>query len=183
MKRYLAFIPNILSMLRLGLAIFFPFCPEHLWIWLILGSGASDFLDGWCARRWKTTSWQGGLLDAVADKTFMLVALTTFAMTGKFSIWWIPAVIARDLTVVVAAGYAALIRSWDSFRNMGARWPGKLATAGQFLLLITVVLLPGMIPAILFFTVLCSAFAAGDYGLLFYQALRQQHTDKKESAR
>ena len=183
MKRYLAFIPNILSMLRLGLAFFFPFCPEHLWILLILGSGASDFLDGWCARRWKTTSWQGGLLDAVADKTFMFVALTTVAMTGKFSIWWIPAVIARDLTVGIAAGYAALIRSWDSFRNMGARWPGKLATAGQFLLLITVVLLPGMTPAVLFITVLCSAIAAGDYGLLFLQALRQQHTDKKASAR
>jgi cardiolipin synthase (CMP-forming) len=174
MKHYLALIPNILSTLRLGLAFFFPFCPEELWIWLILGSGASDFLDGWCARRWKTASWQGGLLDAVADKTFMLVALSTFALTGKFSIWWIPAVIIRDLTVGVAAGYAALIHSWESFQNMGARWPGKLATAGQFLLLLTIVLFPVIIPMALFVTVLCSAFAAGDYGRLFYQALRQR---------
>ncbi len=177
MKRYLALIPNILSTLRLGLACYFPFCPEELWIWLILGSGASDFLDGWCARRWNTASWQGGLLDAVADKTFMLIALTTCAMTGKFSIWWIPAVIARDLTVGIAAGYAALIGSWDSFRNMGARWPGKLATAGQFLMLITVVLFPRVIPAALLVTVLCSAIAAGDYGLLFYQALRRRKAE------
>ncbi len=177
MKRYLALIPNILSTLRLGLACYFPFCPEELWIWLILGSGASDFLDGWCARRWNTASWQGGLLDAVADKTFMLIALTTCAMTGKFSIWWIPAVIARDLTVGIAAGYAALIGSWDSFRNMGARWPGKLATAGQFLMLITVVLFPRVIPAALLVTVLCSVIAAGDYGLLFYQALRRRKAE------
>ena len=174
MKRYLVLIPNILSSVRLGLACLFPFCPEPLWIWLILGSGASDFLDGWCARRWQVASWQGGLLDAVADKMFMLVALTTFAMTGKFPLWWIPAVIVRDLTVCLAAGYAVLIRSWSSFRDMGARWSGKLATAGQFLLLLTVVLFPRAIPMALVVTVLCSVLAAGDYGLLFYQALRQR---------
>lgn len=176
MKRYLALIPNILSALRLVLACLFPFCPEELWLWLILGSGATDFLDGWCARRWKVSSWQGGLLDAVADKMFMLAALTTFAMAGKFPIWWIPAVIARDLTVGIAAGYAAAIRSWDSFREMGARWSGKLATAGQFTLLLTVVLFPGVIAAALFVTVLCSAIAAADYGLLFYQALRRRNS-------
>lgn len=174
MKRYLAFIPNILSTLRLGLALFFPFSPEELWIWIIAGSAATDFLDGWCARRWKVSSWQGGLLDAVADKMFMISALLTFVMAGNFAIWWIPAVIARDLTVGIAAAYAAIIRSWTSFRDMGARWSGKIATAGQFILLITVVLLPEMIPMTLLVTASCSAVAAGDYGLLFYQALRRR---------
>lgn len=174
MKRYLALIPNILSTLRLVLACLFPFCSEELWVWLILGSGASDFLDGWCARRWKVASWQGGLLDAIADKMFMFVALTTVAMTGRFAIWWIPALIARDLTVGIAASYAVMIHSWDSFRNMEARWSGKLATAGQFFLLLTAVLFPSGIPATLQVTILCSVFAAGDYGRLFYQALRQR---------
>jgi phosphatidylglycerophosphate synthase len=179
MKHYLALIPNILSSLRLGLALIFPFSPEELWLWIIVVSGATDFLDGWCARRWKVSSWQGGLLDAVADKMFMIAALLTFVMAGKFAIWWIPAVIARDLTVAIAAGYAAIIRSWGSFHDMGARWSGKVATAGQFILLITVVLVPGMIPAALLITVSCSAVAAADYGLLFYQALRRQQADKK----
>lgn len=183
MKHYLALIPNILSTLRLGLALIFPFCAEELWIWIILGSGASDVLDGWCARRWKVASWQGGLLDAIADKMFMLVVLITFVMAGNFSIWWLPAVIARDLTVAIAAAYALMIRSWASFRDMEARFSGKLATAGQFILLITVVLYPGIIPLALFVTVSCSSFAAGDYGLLFYQALRRQHTEKTASCR
>jgi len=171
MNHLLALIPNILSALRLILAGLFPFAPQEAWVWLILGSGTSDFLDGWCARRWKTTSWTGGLLDAIADKLFMLSALFTFAITGKFPIWWIPAVIARDLTVAIAAGYTAAIGSWGSFRDMGARWSGKLATAGQFLLLLTVAVFPAATPIVLIFTVLCSAFAAGDYGRLFYQAL------------
>lgn len=182
MKHLLSLIPNILSTLRLVLACVFPFSPEELWLWLILGSGATDFLDGWCARRWKVSSWQGGLLDAVADKMFMLAALTTFALAGKFPLWWIPAVIARDLTVAIAAGYAAAIRSWESFREMGARWSGKLATAGQFILLLMVVLYPGLITAALLVTVACSAIAAVDYGLLFYQALRRHHGDTKAAA-
>lgn len=177
MRKQLILIPNILSTFRLGLALLFPFSPEGLWLWLIVGSGASDYLDGWCARRWKVSSWQGGLLDAVADKMFMLAVLITFIMAGKFAIWWLPAVIARDLTVGIAAGYAALIRSWPSFRDMGARWSGKIATAGQFLLLMTVVLFPGMTPIILVFTVSCSLIAAVDYGLLFFHKLRGQHID------
>jgi phosphatidylglycerophosphate synthase len=175
MDRYLTLIPNILSTMRLALACFFPFAPPEWWIWLILGSGTSDFLDGWCARRWKASSWQGGLLDAVADKMFMLSAIFTFAIAELFPAWWIPAVIARDLTVAFAAGYTAAVGSWESFREMGARLSGKLATAGQFLLLITVAVLPTAIPIILILTVLCSAYAACDYGLLFYQALRRRN--------
>lgn len=174
MNFFLTLIPNILSALRLALACIFPFAPQGLWIWLILSSGATDFLDGWCARRWKTTSWQGGLLDAVADKMFMLSALLTFSLAGKFPAWWIPAVIARDLTVAIAAGYAAAIGSWDSFQKMNVRWSGKLATAGQFILLIIVALFPSAIPIVLLLTVLGSGIAAGDYGHLFYQALQQR---------
>lgn len=175
MNRYLTLIPNILSAMRLALACYFPFAPPQWWFWLILASGGSDFLDGWCARRWKVSSWQGGLLDAVADKMFMLSALFTFAIAGLFPAWWIPAIIARDLTVASAAGYAAAVGSWDSFREMGARLSGKLATAGQFLLLLTMAVLPAAIPIILILTILCSAYAAGDYGLLFYQALRRRN--------
>ncbi|MFH2123828.1 MAG: CDP-alcohol phosphatidyltransferase family protein [Pseudomonadota bacterium] len=181
MRSYLALIPNILSALRLGLACFFPFSPEELWVWLILGSAATDFLDGWCARRWKVSSWQGGLLDAVADKLFMFIALSTCALSGKFPIWWIPAVIARDLTVGIAAGYAAAIRSWHSFREMEARWSGKLATAGQFILLLTVAGFPAIIPITLFISVSCSIIAAGDYGRLFFHALHRRRSDKKSS--
>ncbi len=174
MNRLLALIPNLLSALRLALACLFPFAPQEMWVWLILASGTSDFLDGWCARRWQVTSWQGGLMDAVADKLFMLSALFTFAVAGEFPAWWIPAVISRDLTVAVAAAYTAAIGSWGAFRDMGARWSGKLATAGQFLLLLTVALLPAAIPLVLILTVLASAIAAGDYGLLFYQALKRR---------
>jgi len=168
-RRLQTIIPNILSTLRLGFACVFPFSPPQFWIWLILGSGCSDFFDGWLARRWQVTSWQGGLIDAVADKMFILSALGTLAYAGSFSLWWIPAVIARDLTVAIIAAYAASIHSWESFQKMEARLSGKLATAGQFLLLLVAVLFSELTVVVLFLTIVCSVAAACDYGRVFYK--------------
>jgi len=167
----LSHIPNILSLLRLLLACLFPFVPEKIWIWFILFGGASDFLDGWIARRWNLTSWQGGLIDAVADKLFVLSVLSTFVLAGKFSGWWIPLVIARDLTVAFIACYAALLRAWDSFKKMDARWSGKIATAGQFLLMLVVSLAPTLTGPALYLAGLISFIAAFDYAKEFARAL------------
>lgn len=166
-------IPNILSTMRLLLAALFPFCLAREWIWLILAAGGSDFLDGWIARRWKLASWQGGLLDAVADKLFVLSVLVTYILAGKFSPWWIPLVIARDLTVTIIALYAFLRRSWPSFREMEASLSGKLATGGQFLLFLAVALELPFISSVLALSILLSLLSAFDYGRRFVRSLRQ----------
>ncbi len=168
------FVPNLLSAIRLFLACFFPFSPEWLWIWLIISGGCTDFLDGWIARRFNAQSWQGGLLDAVADKAFILAILLTFTAAGKFSPWWIPAIIARDLTVAGAAGYAAYCRLWHSFKKMGSRWSGKLATAGQFVLFSIIAIFPSLTLPVLVPAILVSIYAAYDYGRLFFTALQEK---------
>ena len=174
MHQLLRGIPNMLSTVRLLLACLFPFSQEQEWIWLVLAAGASDFLDGWIARRWKLASWQGGLLDAIADKLFVLSVLVTFILSGKIALLWIPLVIARDLTVTLIALYAFLCRYWTSFRDMEATLSGKLATGGQFLLFVTVALAPAYIDRVLVVTVLFSLLAALDYGMRFVAALRQR---------
>ncbi len=177
------FVPNILSTLRLFLAFIFPFTPEWMWIWLIVGSGCSDFLDGWIARKWQVQSWQGGLLDAVADKSFVFIVLITLAGANKFSPWWIPALISRDLTVGFAALYASFCRLWESFRKMDARWSGKLATGGQFFFLIVIVLFPELPRAALYITVFLSFVASCDYGILFFKALRKRAEARRHTTR
>jgi CDP-diacylglycerol--glycerol-3-phosphate 3-phosphatidyltransferase/cardiolipin synthase len=165
------FIPNILSSLRLLLALLFPLLPEGLWIWLVLVGAGTDFLDGWLARRFQATSWQGGLLDAVADKAFVLSVLLTLASAGKFSLWLVPALLARDIMVAVAACYAMFLRLWDAFQKMEARWSGKIATAGQFFLFVVALVWPAALAPVLMMAVLASVAAALDYGLLFGKAL------------
>jgi len=174
MQLYIRFIPNILSTIRLALACAFPFVPEQLWVWLIIGSGCSDVLDGWIARHWQVQSRLGAILDGVADKLFILIALLTVAGAGKFSLWWVPPLLARDLLVAFTAVYAAAIRSWESFNEMDVRWPGKLATAGQFLLLLVVVLFPAGIRFVLWLAILLSIIAAVDYGRLFILELQRR---------
>ena len=182
MQRYIRFVPNILSTVRLILACVFPFAPEQLWVWLIIGSGCSDVLDGWIARRWQVQSRLGAILDGVADKLFILAALLTIAGAGKFSLSWLPPLLARDLLVAFTAVYAATIRSWESFNKMDVRWTGKLATAGQFLLLLVAVLFPAGIQPVLCFAILLSVIAAGDYGRLFILELRRR-AEANSSAR
>ena len=178
MQKIIRFVPNILSTVRLILAFLFPFVPEQLWIWLILGSGSSDVLDGWIARRYQVQSRAGAILDGVADKLFILIALLTVAGSGKFSLGWVPPLLARDLLVAFTAAYAASIRSWESFNKMDVRWSGKLATAGQFLLLVVAVLLPTGIRIVLWLAILFSVIAAADYGRLFILELRRRAEEK-----
>lgn len=173
MKRVAAVIPSLLSSFRLIFAAIFPFCPEQYWIFLVLAAAASDGLDGWLARRWHVESWSGGLLDAIADKVFSFVVLFVFVYVGKFSLLWIPLIIARDVTVAVTAAYAASFREWDSFRHMDARMLGKLATAGLFALFTLVLLAPQLTLFTLIVASFCSVLAAGDYGLLFYKGLQE----------
>lgn len=167
-------IPNCLSLLRLAIACFFPFSPEKYWILLIVAGGGSDFLDGWVARRWNVVSWKGRVLDAFADKVFVLSVLCTFVLTGKLRIWVVPVIVARDLVVVSIAAYTQYCRAWETFRQIKSRWSGKIATAGQFILLVTVAVAPVVLRPILIITIVLSLYAAIDYGRQFFKVLRQQ---------
>lgn len=76
-------IPNILTIVRLlaapALALVFLFLAAPLaeWLALILFVGASmtDYVDGYLARAWKQESKFGAMLDPIADKGMVVVAL------------------------------------------------------------------------------------------------------------
>ena len=76
-------IPNILTVLRLiaapGVAILFLYFqrPVADWFALILfvTAALTDFLDGYLARLWKQESKFGAMLDPIADKAMVIIAL------------------------------------------------------------------------------------------------------------
>jgi cardiolipin synthase (CMP-forming) len=178
MGRYKYIIPSIFSFLRLFLSVYFPFSSERFWLLWIIAAALSDFLDGWLARRWQVESWQGGLLDAIADKLFIIVALVVFVSAGKFSLWWIYPVIIRDLVVGFTVCYTIFHRNWKAFQDMDARVSGKLTTCGQFVLFIVVLLLPEKMVYALILASCFSIVAAVDYGWLFFKALKRQCTNE-----
>ena len=165
--------PNALSALRLALAAAFPFVPPAGRLPVVVASGATDWLDGWIARRWHVQSTVGGLLDAVADKTFVLSALLTLASVGLLAWWQVPLLLVRDGAVLFTALYFAGRREWAAFRGMPARWSGKITTALTFALLV-VVLVPGLvhIRLPLFLSAAAASLLAGaDYTAYFVRAL------------
>ena len=174
MEKCIRPLPNILSGFRLVLSFLFPLVPESAWIWLIIGGGGSDALDGWIARRWHAQSKVGAILDAVADKFFVLSALLTSAAHGKFALFLLPLLLARDLLVAGTALYAAYIKDWAAFYQMDVRWSGKLATIAQFLLLLTAVLWNDKTNWVLWPAILLSVTSAVDYGWLFLLELRRR---------
>ena len=174
MLNWKCLIPNAVTAGRFGFSLLFPFAGEAWWLELILISAVSDFLDGWLARRWQATTWQGGIFDAIADKVFTITVFSTFAYSARFSFSWLPLLLQREIVVALVALYLASGRHWSIFREMPSRPAGKIATAGQFLLAITVPVAPEISFYFLLLVVLLGSVAAGDYWLVFRRGLRRQ---------
>ena len=70
-------LPNLISLFRLvlspALLLFEPFSNRFLLLYVLLG--ASDFLDGYLARRWGVSSKLGARLDSAADFLFCGILL------------------------------------------------------------------------------------------------------------
>ena len=88
-------IPNVLTTLRLlaapGIAIMFLYFhrPWADWFALLLFVGASitDWFDGYLARLWKQTTKLGAMLDPIADKAMVVVALMVIVGYSSMSPW------------------------------------------------------------------------------------------------
>jgi CDP-diacylglycerol---glycerol-3-phosphate 3-phosphatidyltransferase len=86
---------------------------------------ATDWVDGWWARRTGRTSDLGRLLDPVADKLLVMAALIML-VERVFPAWMVAAIIAREF-LVTGLRLAALERGVV----VGARDLGKLKTWAQ----------------------------------------------------
>lgn len=88
-------IPNILTVLRLfaapGVAIMFLFFarPWADWYALILfvTAAVTDWFDGWIAREWNQESRLGAMLDPIADKAMVVIALLVITGFSGMNPW------------------------------------------------------------------------------------------------
>jgi len=85
-------IPNILTIFRLiaaptvGLVFVFLPTPYADWIaiTLFMAAAATDYLDGYLARKWKQVTNLGRMLDPIADKAMVLIALLVIAVRSPY---------------------------------------------------------------------------------------------------
>lgn len=90
-------IPNILTVLRLlaapGVAVMFLYFHRPWADWLALalfvGAAVTDWFDGYLARLWKQESKFGALMDPIADKAMVLIALMVLTAYNGMNAWLI----------------------------------------------------------------------------------------------
>jgi CDP-diacylglycerol--glycerol-3-phosphate 3-phosphatidyltransferase len=142
-----ATIPNALTLTRMALAPVAWLLIEGGRPWtamvVILVGAATDWLDGFLARRWRVTSVLGRQLDPLVDKlivggSFIAMLAYPSPATGLRP-WMVAVIISRELLVQSLRG---MIESKGE--AFGARWAGKLKTAFQFAALVAILLVLGL---------------------------------------
>lgn len=128
-------LPNVITVVRLALLPVF--------VWLLFGQddrakagallaflGATDFLDGYIARRYHQISDLGKVLDPVADRLLFFVGVGGILLDGSVPAWFALTVLTREALVAVATLALAALGA----RRIDVTWYGK---AGTFFLMIS----------------------------------------------
>ncbi|HXD85579.1 MAG TPA: CDP-diacylglycerol--glycerol-3-phosphate 3-phosphatidyltransferase [Urbifossiella sp.] len=135
-------VPNLLSAARIPLAVALFICITHsLWLVgliLFLVATATDWLDGWWARRYGPLTLVGRNLDPLADKVLVCGAFIFLQQTPDSGIdpWMTTVVVCRELVVT---GIRGMVEATG--QKFGADWFGKLKMGLQCAVLIGVLLI------------------------------------------
>ena len=129
-------VPNLISLARL--------CCLPWFVWLVFGAedrwgaalllgvlGATDWVDGFIARRFNQVSELGKILDPTADRLLLLVALVAMIVDGSLPLWIAVLALFREGVVAVAA----LVLGALGARKIDVTWWGK---TGTFLMMFAV---------------------------------------------
>jgi len=121
-------LPNLISAVRLVCV------PVFVWLLvddepiaaaaLLAVLGASDWVDGWIARRYDQGSELGKVLDPVADRVLLLTAAISLLAIGSVPVVVGVLVLARELLISVAVVALAAAGA----RRIDVQWAGKAGT-------------------------------------------------------
>jgi cardiolipin synthase len=121
-------VPNVISLVRLACAPVFVWllADDHLLAaaGLLAVLGASDWVDGWIARRFDQGSDLGKVLDPVADRILLLVAAIALLVQGSVPLVVGVLVLAREVLISVAV----LALAAAGARRIDVQWVGKAGT-------------------------------------------------------
>ena len=121
--------PNLITVLRLALLpLFFwlLFATNHRAVaaWLLAALGATDWIDGFVARRWHQVSNVGKVLDPVADRVLVISGLLAVAIAGAVPWWFASATLTRELIVSILTVVLASLGA----ARIDVLWWGKVST-------------------------------------------------------
>ena len=164
-RKSLVTLPNLITLVRLACLPVF--------LWLLFGRdsrlaagvmigclGATDWVDGWVARRFNQTSPFGALFDPTVDRVLFIVGLLSLGIDGAVPLVIAVLILVREvgigLTMVVATAFGmerfpvTYLGKWATFVLMFAVPSLTLATSGialepLFALVGWVLVVPGLV--------------------------------------
>ncbi len=113
-----------LAALPLFLWLLFGTGHRALAAWLLGVLGATDWVDGYVARRFNQVSSVGKILDPVADRVLVVTALVAVAAAAGVPWWFALATLAREVVVSVSTLILALMGA----ARIDVLWWGKVST-------------------------------------------------------
>jgi cardiolipin synthase (CMP-forming) len=122
-------IPNVISLLRLACT------PWFVWLlvvqhnrlgaaWLLGALGATDWVDGWIARKFSQTSELGKILDPTADRLLFILGIGGIIFSHSAPLWFSILVLFRESLL----GISLLVLKSLGMKSFPVLWNGKLAT-------------------------------------------------------
>jgi cardiolipin synthase len=166
-------VPNAISLARLaGIPVF---------LWLLLGKdqpleagilfavlGATDWVDGYIARRFDQGSEFGKILDPVSDRIMLIAGAIGLLISGDVPIWVGVVVLAREALLSVVT----LILAAAGARRIDVQWVGKAGTLALMFALPLFVLVAELDPSAMrdVIEVITWLFTIGGLALSYYAA-------------
>lgn len=124
-------------------------------------ASATDALDGWTARRQRSESTFGKLMDPLADKLLIAAALISLVALDRLEAWVATVVISREFAVTGLRQMA-----FEAGVVIGASALGKLKTVVQVALVLALIAVegrPGWLDGLVYATVLVTVVSGADY--------------------
>jgi cardiolipin synthase len=127
--KYLTY-PNLFTLVRLcciPLFLYLLFGRDNVAgaAFLLGGLGATDWVDGWLARRFNQVSEFGKIFDPTADRLMFIVAITGILIYGIPPAWVFWLIVVRE---VLFGGTVALCTLLFKMERFDVTWWGKTAT-------------------------------------------------------
>jgi len=189
LRRELTNLPNLITYGRL---IAIPAClvflargdPHSSFIAAVIycAASATDYVDGYLARRLNMVSVTGKFLDPLADKLIVMAALVMMVHLGRVPAWVVVVLVAREMTITS-------LRSIASAEGMviAAGFMGKMKTALQMVGLAFLMVhydyrihfglfsfdmdLHAVGMPLIYVSLVCSIWSAGEYFAGFFKHL------------
>ena len=160
MHRYFT-ISNLLSASRIFLVIPMGYClvldfPYHrLWTaGIIVIAVATDFLDGFIARKLHQVTDLGKVLDPLADKIGIGIYAVLIAWTGDVPVWFVVFILLRDFLIFSGGLYIQRKKKIVPQSN----WPGKIAVTLVALVLFLGTIQVGALSRLFIYSLWASVF-------------------------